>query len=508
MYRSHFGFTEKPFRITPSARFLYPSETHDEGRARILYGIREARGFVVVTGNVGLGKTTVLLSVLEELEDQIRTALIFNPVEDFEQLLRMIAFEFDLPAEGLDQVALLQGLNGFLVERLAAGESCVVLIDEAQNLSLPLLEKLRTLNNLQTDDASLLQIVMVGQPELMEKMEDPRLRQLRQRVGVWHEITPLAEEDTREYVFHRLRLAGAARPQDILSTTVTGRVHALAGGVPRLVNQICDTALVIAYARNADRVEVEHVEEAAAELRIVPPATPSPPAVESRAPEPAVSAAPAPSPRTRRWPAAVGMILVMAIVAGAILGWTTLDWRASVAGDDGRTATETAVDLPSDPVESPELTPQTPEPEADVDPSPVEVSEAAVESDPVPAPAPDPWADFQAAVAARATAIEGRRSDPGTVYGVHLGSFRTQAEAAAFARGLVERNQDWAEPFYVDTVDGDPVWYRVLAGGFGNSGEARRWVRTLRDSDRVDYAQLTRLPASASRLTGGTGENR
>jgi len=344
----------------------------------------------------------------------------------------------------------------------------------------------------------------VGQPELLEKMEDVRLRQLRQRVGVWHEILPLEPEDTREYIFHRLRLAGAPRPHDVIPTAVCDRVHALAAGVPRLVNQICDTALVIAYARNADRLEAEHVEEAATELRLVPQEVAS---SSAKAPE-AAPAAPRSRPRAprspRRWPAAVGMILVFAILAGAVLGWTTLGWRPSAADEIPGQARPIPPESAADPAL--ETTARS-----EVDPPVTAPEVASTTPDPTPEPEvapPAPWREFQVAVADRAQVIERRRSASGTVYGVHLASFRSAEEARGFARGLVERNPAWAEPFYVDTVEGDPIWYRVLSGGFANSGEARRWVRTLRDGDLVSYAQLTRLPASAEALTAGTGESR
>ena len=249
MYRHHFGLREKPFQIAPSPRFLFPSETHDESRARILYGIEDNRGFVVVYGRVGLGKTTVLLSVLEELDAKTRTALIYQPVTSFYNLLRMCAHEFGLGSENRDEVNLIWDLNEFFIQRLSEGEKCVLIIDEAQNLSLEILEKLRTLSNLQTENASLLQIVLVGQPELYDKLSDPRLLQLRQRVGVWHEIEALDQEETTDYILHRLHRAGARRPKDIFSVKVCERVHRLSGGVPRVVNQVCDTALMIAFGK-------------------------------------------------------------------------------------------------------------------------------------------------------------------------------------------------------------------------------------------------------------------
>ncbi len=269
MYRHHFGLREKPFQIAPSPRFLFPSETHDESRARILYGIEDNRGFVVVYGRVGLGKTTVLLSVLEELDAKTRTALIYQPVTSFYNLLRMCAHEFGLGSENRDEVNLIWDLNEFFIQRLSEGEKCVLIIDEAQNLSLEILEKLRTLSNLQTENASLLQIVLVGQPELYDKLSDPRLLQLRQRVGVWHEIEALDQEETTDYILHRLHRAGARRPKDIFSVKVCERVHRLSGGVPRVVNQVCDTALMIAFGKETPKVTEEEVVEAARELHLL-----------------------------------------------------------------------------------------------------------------------------------------------------------------------------------------------------------------------------------------------
>jgi general secretion pathway protein A len=510
MYRHHFGLQSKPFQIVPNPRLLYASETHDEGRARILYGIREGRGFVVVTGGVGLGKTTVLLSVLEELDARVRTALIFNPVDTYPQLMRMLAHEFGLPSAGRDEVDLLHELNSFFVERLAKGETCVLIIDEAQNLSIELLERVRTLSNLQTDHSFLLQVVLVGQPELTAKLLDPRLVQLRQRVGIWHEIRPLRQDETEDYILHRLRMAGSARPKEIIPPKVCAKVHALARGVPRVVNQLCDTALLIAFGRDARNVAEDHVEEAARELRLTASSLPRP------AERPADQPGPAPSGWGRAWRRALlAAFVLLAIGAGALLRQSEvraflsrIDWPwtsavgapvgSSPAADSGRVAQPSEAASPT------------------VEPAPATLAAGLTGAtlrrpavqDPDPAiPRPDdlgalgvePVADPHREVASRRAEIAAWRQSGEVVYSVHLGSFLTLVRAREFAAQLAAGG-DWAEPLYVERTTGEPAWYRVLAGGFRDAESARVWIRESKLQRGLAYGQLSRLAPGAEEL--------
>lgn len=489
MYEQHFGLSDKPFRVVPSPRFLYVSETHDESRARILYGIRESRGFVVVTGAVGLGKTTVLLSVLDELDDRVRTALVFNPVETFAQLLRLICLEFGIETEQKDEVALLWELNLFLVDALSRHLTCVLLIDEAQNLSLEMLEKVRTLSNLQTETASLLQVVLVGQPELRAKLDDPRLVQLRQRVGVWHEIVALGRDDAKAYIWHRLRLAGHGAPDRLFPAAVCARIHAWSAGVPRLINQLCDTALVIAFGAEESTLTVARVDEAAHELRLVE-------AVAS-APQPVVATSPMPAPRARAsagdaepraggraraplgWLVAAILLLALGWLGGQLVGF----WGGPLAHFGPTTGgAASRADLAADIV------------------LPDSLAQVAADALPTPAP-PVPGIrvlDSESLAPESFSEVESVRANGGAVYCAHLASFRQRTHALEFARELLGDTKGWLEPLFLEETESG--WFRVMGGGFASRDDARRWIATLKQERGVSYAQLDRLDSHARPL--------
>ncbi len=477
MYEQHFGFHTMPFRVVPSPSFLFPSDTHEESRARILYGIRENRGFVVVTGAVGLGKTTVLLSVLEELEDSLEIALVVHPVQSFRELLRLVCLEFGVEFGSDDEVTMLWELNLFLVERLAEGKNCVLMIDEAQNLPVEVLERVRTLSNLQTESSSLLQIVLVGQPELMSNLDDPRLPQLRQRVGVWHEIGPLDREETRNYIRHRLKLAGAADPSELAPDAVCDRVFSVTRGIPRLVNQVCDTALVIAYGRDARVLTTEYVEEARRELRLDEPPTPHRPIAEPakpEAPEPAASE-PEPTPTIpiepesatgrNRWlpPVAAVVILALLVLAAVRFGFVP-DWPLSWAtAADDTVATEEASA-----------------------PAAEERSARSVDTRPVP----ESWIESVSEV--RDWRERGR-----PVYTAYVASFRDRDAVARFADELVVDNADWSAPLFVETTADDPPWHRVYSGAYAERSDAQQFAAKIKQNGSVDFAHVKRLAPSA-----------
>lgn len=264
MYNDFYGFREAPFNITPDPRFLFFSDRHREAYNHILFGLRERKGFIQVTGEVGAGKTTVCRALLEELGPQYRTALILNPFLTGDQLLRSILIELGLEPSD-DRVIALQRLNQYLLDQLAEGNDVVLLIDEAQDLSFDLLEQIRLLSNLETDQRKLLQIVLLGQPELREKLDDPRLRQLRQRITVRYHLAPLSRQEMDQYIQHRLQVVGAnGRPS--FTRWALGSVYRYSGGVPRLVNAVCDKALLCGYVEGDDRLTWRHVRRAVREL--------------------------------------------------------------------------------------------------------------------------------------------------------------------------------------------------------------------------------------------------
>src|SRR5215208_1730221 len=265
MYNQFYGFSEPPFNITPDPRFLFFSDRHREAFDHLLFGIRERKGFIQITGEVGAGKTTLCRALLEELGPSYRTALILNPTLSSDQLLRTVLKELGLSAPEGDRVAALEVLNQFLLDQLSAGNDVVLLIDEAQDLSPELLEQIRLLSNLETDQRKLLQIVLVGQPELREKLDQRGLRQLRQRITVRYHLSPLSREETERYIQHRLRVANTNGGPSFDRWAVW-HIFRYSRGVPRLINAVCDKALLAGYVAGEDRLTWRHVRRAVREL--------------------------------------------------------------------------------------------------------------------------------------------------------------------------------------------------------------------------------------------------
>ena len=267
MYLEFFGLTEKPFTITPNPRFLFLSKNHKEVFAHLLYGIRNHSGFIEVTGEVGAGKTTVLRTLFEQLEeDEYRLAFIFNPSLSAQELLRAMCRELQISTENLGNGEILDAIYGYLLRENKAGRTVVLVIDEAQNLSPAVLEQVRLLSNLETDGDKLIQIVLVGQPELGDLLDRPDLRQLNQRISVRYHLRPIDFDDTCAYVRHRLELAGV-RDRDLFSKPALRRIFRFSGGLPRLINVLCDRSLLVAYSEDVRQVGSAEVGVAIGELR-------------------------------------------------------------------------------------------------------------------------------------------------------------------------------------------------------------------------------------------------
>jgi general secretion pathway protein A len=265
MYDQFYGFREPPFNITPDPRFLFFSDRHREAYNHILFGIRERKGFIQITGEVGAGKTTLCRALLEELGPSYVTALILNPCLNPTQLLRSILTELGLEPGKADRATCLAMLNRFLLDQLAAGNDVVLLIDEAQDLSSELLEQVRLLSNLETDQRKLLQIVLIGQPELREKLNDRSLRQLRQRITVRYHLTPLSRPEIERYIQHRLQVVGANGRPAFTSWAIRS-IFRYSGGIPRLVNAVCDKALLAGFVEGKDLLTWWQVRRAIREL--------------------------------------------------------------------------------------------------------------------------------------------------------------------------------------------------------------------------------------------------
>jgi len=322
MYTSFFGLQEKPFAITPDPRYLYLSERHAEALAHLLYGINEAGGFIQLTGEVGTGKTTVIRSLLEQLPGHADVALILNPRVTPAEFLLTICEELHVavPESGQGSTKTLMDLLGrHLLETHARGRRVVLIVDEAQNLSTQTLEQVRLLTNLETATTKLLQIILIGQPELRELLDQPDLRQLAQRITGRYHLNPLSEEESAGYVKHRMRVAGATA--EVFTPSALREIHRLSGGIPRVINVICDRALLGAFTQEDHRAGATLVRQAASE----------------------VYGRPVPAPWLK-WTTAAAVAAALALVAVGVWTFTTQrPARTTDAVHDGATAPAVAV---------------------------------------------------------------------------------------------------------------------------------------------------------------------
>ncbi|OGA61754.1 MAG: hypothetical protein A3F77_10970 [Betaproteobacteria bacterium RIFCSPLOWO2_12_FULL_67_28] len=266
MYLSYFGLAEAPFSIAPDPRYLYMTRSHQEALAHLLYGVNGDGGFVLLTGEVGAGKTTVCRCLLEQIPDSCDVAYIFNPRLTVEELLSTVCAELGIAcAPGTTSIkAFVDCINGHLLEANAKGRHTVLIIDEAQNLSADVLEQMRLLTNLETNQRKLLQIILLGQPELAAKLEQPAMRQLAQRIVARYHLGPLSKPEVASYVRHRLEVAGTER--QLFPAALMGRLYRMSKGVPRVINVLCDRALLGAYVQSKDRVDRVTLERAAGEV--------------------------------------------------------------------------------------------------------------------------------------------------------------------------------------------------------------------------------------------------
>jgi len=264
VYTRFYGFKEAPFKITPDPRYLFLSEKHREAHDHLLYGITNRAGFIQLTGEVGSGKTTVCRALLQELDDRYATALILNPRLSEAQLLRAILKEFGLQS-ARDRLRNYEILNEFLLGLVREGRDAVLLIDEAQDLPPQLLETVRLLSNLETDNQKLIQIVLIGQPELQDMLNSPQLRQLRQRITIRYHLQPLDEDETRRYVEHRIAVAGG-RGAPVFEPGAIRRIYRYSSGIPRLINALADKALLAGFVHRTDVITARLVRLAEREL--------------------------------------------------------------------------------------------------------------------------------------------------------------------------------------------------------------------------------------------------
>jgi type II secretory pathway predicted ATPase ExeA len=270
MYLEYFGIKEFPFRLTPDVDFLYLSSVHARAKAYMEYSVWNREGFVVITGDVGCGKTTLIQKLLSELvEEDILLAKIFQTQLNDVEFLQAVLVEFGLNPFSAKKVELMDMLNTFLIEKYQQGKHAILIVDEAQNLSLEALEELRMLSGLETQKEKVLHIILVGQPQLNETLESPEMEQLAQRVRLRFHLKPLTLAETGEYIQHRLRVAGASRA-NIFSPDTTRKIFEYTGGIPRLINTLSDTAMTCAYADSVASVTSDVIAAAVEELQWQP----------------------------------------------------------------------------------------------------------------------------------------------------------------------------------------------------------------------------------------------
>ncbi len=332
MYAEFFGLKQDPFSIAPDPRYLFMSERHREALAHLLYGIRGGGGFVLLSGEIGAGKTTICRCFLEQIPERCRVAYIFNPKLTVADLLKTVCHEFNIEVkhEGIGPATIkdyLDPLNEHLLRSHANGERNVLIIDEAQNLTPHVLEQLRLLTNLETSERKLLQIILIGQPELRTVLARPELEQLAQRVIARFHLGALNEAETRQYIQHRMQVAGLRGPLPFSSQAIQ-RIHEIARGVPRRINLLCDRALLGAYATGQPRVDRSVVDKAAGEV------------FETEAPAPDVRRRTARArSRTSALPLLGAGLVAGLVLAGAAFWWWSLQQNRPAAVAHGTTPT-------------------------------------------------------------------------------------------------------------------------------------------------------------------------
>lgn len=260
MYYAHYGFKEPPFNLTPNSRFFFESDKHAEALSTLLYAINERKGFVVVSGHIGSGKTTVCRTLLNQLSSTTQTALITNTHISGKDLLSSILEELEVEYVPGSKSKLLSQLNEYLISQLRLNNNVVLIIDEAQNLTPSVLEEVRMLSNLETENEKLIQILLLGQPELKKKLALPKLEQLRQRIAVYYHLSPLDHDDTLAYIKHRVKVASDSDRQ-FFTEGALEMIYQYSKGTPRLVNQICDSAFLTGYINEVTIIDEKIVQE-------------------------------------------------------------------------------------------------------------------------------------------------------------------------------------------------------------------------------------------------------
>jgi len=265
MYINYYNLKENPFSVTSDPNFLYLGRAHREALSHLLYGIRQRKGFLEITGEVGAGKTTLCKAILNRLDRDTKTAFILNSNLSETQLLEAILEDFGVQAVRRTKIALLRQLNNFLLDELRKSSNVVLILDEVQNLKWSTLEAIRLLSNLETDKEKLFQIVLVGQPELRRKLDMPALRQLRQRIGIRFHVDPLEKNEVTEYIYHRLHVAGSDG-RITFTEDALDKIYRYSGGIPRLINLVCDKALLSGFVLETNEIGSDVIDKSILEI--------------------------------------------------------------------------------------------------------------------------------------------------------------------------------------------------------------------------------------------------
>jgi general secretion pathway protein A len=443
MYEEYYGFTEKPFSLTPDPKYLFKSASHANAFELLHYAVRRREGFVVITGDIGTGKTTLCRAILEQIDRKTFTALVLNPFLSEEDLLRLILQDFGVVSRdeikhgrltGISKQDLIETLNEFLLSLQALGARALLIIDEAQNLPLQVLEQIRILSNLETDKEKLLQIVLVGQPNLKGQLRSQELRQLDQRVSIKYELQPLTPEETGAYVMHRLAIAGGGAVVSFAPNALA-RIHRSTGGIPRLINLVCDRALLAAYSARTNRVLPAHVRHAAAALDLGTRRV----GVLSWA-------------RQRLAAFAAGVAVTAVLGAGAASGWSS---RLPISANHQIARVQSVVQASS--------------------PAPA-----------VKQPVPVPTTGQQVLTETPKSTPVVAKTPPS--YSVLVASFRMASEADSLAEQL--RDLGYVASISRRESPARGLWHQVLAGPFGDLGSARQGEARLRQMPGYADAHL------------------
>jgi putative secretion ATPase (PEP-CTERM system associated) len=489
MYEKFYGLREKPFNVTPDPRFLFPSPHHREALAHIQYGVQARRGFVVITGEVGTGKTTLVHTLLNGLDSSTKTAVIFSTYLTAKGLLRLLIADFGIASKARTKAELLMDLNAFLLQQFSSGANAVLIVDEAHNLSFRLLEEIRMLSNLETDREKLLQIILVGQPELAAKLAMPQLRQLRQRISSQFHIHPLNRQEVAEYIQHRLRIAGMSE-DSIFDRTAVEKIYQCSKGIPRLINSICDNAMLLGYTYGKREIGAILIDEAVRDLQVLDSVSPE-------SPEPDTVVAIAGKKEQAHFSLSHRVIQPLTMASGLLLGAVLFSMAFLLGGNGSNLSSGPSPEKPSV-MSASVLSQRLREERATLPAQLVKDSEKEMGG-----------RLKEKALGGRLSEkeIDGRlnETDHGTYYSVHVASFEELSRAKRLKQIM---KQNGFEPVFIVPVQfaETGLWLRVMVGKYQDRDVALQDAQRFLASGIFDYAKPELLKEVNEDEGGGLAE--